>query len=83
MAAAPGGEPDEEPRAWRPGYWAAARFHYFRDHAESGAWGVREGATGRVVAVGMDKNEAAIVAVFLNGDTADAERWRRDFQAAR
>lgn len=53
-------------------YWARARFYYFRDHENSGAWGVHDGRTEQVRAVGMDKNDAAAFACFLNGDIEHA-----------
>jgi hypothetical protein len=51
------------------------RHYYYRDHEQSGAWGVREfdGATGRIVAIGMDKTDALMLALFLDGQFAEAE----------
>jgi hypothetical protein len=54
-------------------YWAQARHTYFRDHAISGAWGVRDNHSGRVFAVGMDKTYAAAFACLLNGDIEHAK----------
>jgi hypothetical protein len=42
--------------------------YYFRDHAVSGAWGVRDARTDETLAVGLDKNVAAAVACLLNGE---------------
>jgi hypothetical protein len=52
-------------------------FHYFRDHADSGAWGVADSrSTPRtIVAVGLDKSVAAATACLLNGDLASARSF--------
>jgi hypothetical protein len=47
-------------------------FHYYRDHADSGAWGVRDARSGTSLAVGLDKSVAAAIACLLNGDIATA-----------
>jgi hypothetical protein len=48
------------------GYWGRVKYWYFRDHETSGAWGVACAA--RHVAIGLDKNTAAAIAMLLNGD---------------
>lgn len=60
-------------------------FHYFRDSdpadtLASGAWGVRNSHTGRVVGRSMDKTDALVIALFLDGETADAVKLRDDFR---
>jgi hypothetical protein len=47
-------------------------YHYFRDHEDSGAWGLRDARTGVTLAVGLDKSVAAALACLLNGDVASA-----------
>jgi hypothetical protein len=56
-------------------YWSEARHHYYRDHDDTGAWGVKDGANGRVIATGFDKSVAAAVACLLNGDIALARSF--------
>jgi hypothetical protein len=48
-------------------------FHYYRDHADSGAWGVRDARSGTSLAVGLDKSIAAAIACLLNGEVS----WAR------
>jgi hypothetical protein len=56
------------------GYWGDAKlaYHYYRDHVDSGAWGVRH-KDGRIVAVGLDKSVAAAIACLLNGHVVMAQ----------
>jgi hypothetical protein len=47
-------------------YWGVARHVYFRDHV-NGGFGVMDGRT--VILKGpLDKNQAAAIALILNGD---------------
>jgi hypothetical protein len=53
-------------------------YHYFRDHEDSGAWGLQDGRTAEILAVGLDKNIAAAAACLLNGEIADARSLLED-----
>lgn len=58
--------------------WSTTNYHYYRDHEQSGAWGVRDSRSGRIVAIGMDKTDALMLALFLEGKTAEAVEVRED-----
>lgn len=66
-------EPGHETAEEAESKYATKNFHYFRDHEQSGAWGVREVAStdraSRTVAIGMDKTEALALALLLDGKT--------------
>ena len=47
-------------------------YHFFRDHEDSGAWGLQDSRTAAILAVGLDKNIAAAAACLLNGQIAGA-----------
>lgn len=49
-----------------------SRFHPYRDHEQSGAWGVRDDATEASVGIGMDRGVAIALALLLNGNPQDA-----------
>lgn len=56
------------------GYWAKARYHYFRDSTD-GSWGVAVLPI-KIVARGMSQLHAAAFACLLNGDIEHAKELR-------
>jgi hypothetical protein len=56
------------------GYWAKARYHYFRDSTD-GLWGVA-GLPIQIMATGMSQLHAMAFACLLNGDIEHAKELR-------
>jgi hypothetical protein len=52
--------------AFPESYWERARYGYYRDH-DNGGWGVRDGWDSFIKGP-LSQNEAAAIALILNGD---------------